>query len=292
MQRLDLAGEWRLARASTGDAVPAAVPGDTHSALMAAGRIPDPYLGRNELDVQWVGREDWVFERAFQIPRDFLSEASVLLNCDRLDTIADVEINGRRAGHADNMFERWRFEVKRLLKPGRNHIRVRFRSAEKEALAESRRLPYPIPHTTNPVQSMHRNLVRKVQCHSGWDWGPCLMVAGIYGDISLQATSQARIEYVYTEQQHSRNRCRLRVFVECEVITPGEYPLTVDLDGQQGSHTFTLAKGRHRVSVDVSVADPRLWWPNGLGEQKLYGLTVELGGDRVQKRIGLRSLEL
>ena len=59
MTTIDLSGEWRLVRVATKEAVPARVPGDTHSALLAAGKIPDPYVGTNELDVQWVGKEDW-----------------------------------------------------------------------------------------------------------------------------------------------------------------------------------------------------------------------------------------
>ena len=59
-----------------------ACPGDTHSALLAAGRIPDPYVGMNELSVQWVGREDWSYERSFQVDVAFLLEDQVFLSCD------------------------------------------------------------------------------------------------------------------------------------------------------------------------------------------------------------------
>ncbi len=45
MQRIDLAGEWQLVRAATREAVPARVPGDTHSALLAAGKIPTRTMG-------------------------------------------------------------------------------------------------------------------------------------------------------------------------------------------------------------------------------------------------------
>ena len=44
---LDLSGPWSLADGGQ-DPAPIAVPGDVHSALLAAGLIPDPYAGRNE----------------------------------------------------------------------------------------------------------------------------------------------------------------------------------------------------------------------------------------------------
>jgi len=57
---LDLAGTWSLHKpGDEAGAVPISVPGDTHSALLAAGKIPDPYYGINEKEVQWVGEQDW-----------------------------------------------------------------------------------------------------------------------------------------------------------------------------------------------------------------------------------------
>ena len=292
MKTIDLAGDWRLVRVATGRSHPALVPGDTHTALLAAGEIPDPYVGTNELAVQWVGREDWEYRCEFVVSRDFLAEDMIFLSCDCLDTIAEISINGRAAGRADNTFVRWRFDVKRHLRAGKNAIRILFRSAEKSAAAEAKKLSYSIPHSPYPVQSPHRNLVRKVQCHSGWDWGPCLMVAGIQGDISVWATSAVRIDYVFTEQRHTKGACRVRVFAECTAARAGAYTIAATLGGETARKTVALAKGFNRPQLDLVVQKPRLWWPNGYGEQPLYDLAVEIGGHRVSKRIGLRTIEL
>jgi beta-mannosidase len=296
MTTIDLSGRWTLVRESSRSAVPAIVPGDTHSALLAAGLIPDPYSGRNELDVQWVGREDWSYTRDVEVAAALLDEERVELSCDRLDTMAELFVNGKSAGTADNMFVRWRFDVKRFLRPGRNTLRVLFRSAEQAAVAAARALPYPVPHTQNPVQSPHRNLVRKVQCHSGWDWAPCLMVAGIQGDISLQAFSGARIDYVSTVQRHGKDRCTVTVAAECDAA--GEMPaeLTVTLGGATVTRRVGLTRGVSSHAVRVVVEHPRLWWPNGYGAQDLYDLSVRVTTDRgtheERRRIGLRTLKL
>ena len=42
------------------------MPGDVHSALIAAKIIPDPYIGRNEYDARWVAEEEWIASRNFQ----------------------------------------------------------------------------------------------------------------------------------------------------------------------------------------------------------------------------------
>src|SRR5690606_5928359 len=45
------------------------------------------------------------------------------------------------------------------------------------------------------------------------------------------------------------------------------------------------------VTHTATIAEPRLWWPNGHGEQPLYTLTTRLDGEMSTRRIGLRQLE-
>ena len=56
---LDLSGTWTLSDESGEITVPMRVPGDVHTALLEAGVIPDPYVGRNEYAVRWVADRDW-----------------------------------------------------------------------------------------------------------------------------------------------------------------------------------------------------------------------------------------
>jgi beta-mannosidase len=35
---------------------------------MRAGRIPDPFYGTNELDLQWIEERDWEYESTFTVP--------------------------------------------------------------------------------------------------------------------------------------------------------------------------------------------------------------------------------
>jgi beta-mannosidase len=292
MKTLNLAGEWQLTQVKTKDTTAAQVPGDTHSALLDAGKIPDPYWGDNELSLQWIGREDWIYSKRFDIPEEMMLEKSVFLNCDSLDTLTDIKINGKKVGSTENMFVRYRFEVRKFLKQGENVIEILFHSAENAAVAAAKKLPYPIPHGNNTVQSPNRNLIRKVQCHSGWDWGPCLMVAGIYGDIYLGAYSDARIEYVYCDQKHSVGLCEVKV--NCEVFSPeGEKTtLKIKLGKEEFIKTVELKPGQNKISGTVQVKNPELWWPNGHGEQPLYDLSVRIGDSEIRKRLGLRKIEL
>jgi beta-mannosidase len=287
MQRIDLSGKWVLQSAKGDRKVPALVPGDTHSALLAAGVISDPYLGTNEKDAQWVGLENWVYCRTFQVTPAFLAHTSIFLNCDCLDTLATVFINGRKAGASDNMFVRNRFEVKSLLETGANEIRIVFRSAERAAMAAAKKQPYEIFGGNH-----HSNLIRKVQCHSGWDWGCRLMVAGIHGPIGLAATDLGRIEYVGTTQRHRGQTVNVDVTVE--VLSPrgGDTNLEIMLGGQDVRKPVTLAAGLNVVTARVTIRNPQLWWPAGMGKQPLYDLTVRIADDTLSRRLGLRTVKL
>ncbi len=65
VQSLD--GAWQLKQLGTEEWLPAQVPGGVHLDLMAADRIPDPFIADNELRVQWVAESDWEFRRTFRV---------------------------------------------------------------------------------------------------------------------------------------------------------------------------------------------------------------------------------
>ncbi len=289
---VDLAGTWSARQADGGpEAVPMQVPGDVHSALLAAKRIPDPYFGRNEADVQWVGENDWVVEREIDLPAALLVKKSVCLRVEHVDTFCEISINGRKAGETGNRFRRYDFEVKPLLKPGKNTIAARFHSPVRVAGERAKAQPFPLPIVDN---SSYRNinLIRKPACHGGWDWGIALMAVGFAGKTELLGTDVARIDYVTCDQKHQAGRCE--VTVNADVVSPagGDTELAVTLGEAKARVPVRLAPGGNRVSATVVVEQPRLWWPNGAGEQALYDLAVSVGDGTFSRRLGLRTIEV
>ncbi len=292
MRCLALSGTWTLVCERDGYETSATVPGDVLHALVEAGKVADPYAGTNELDLQWLGATGWTYSRTFEVDSAMLAESSILLSCEGVDTLAEIRINGKPAGKAENMFRRYAFEVKSLLRLGRNTIEIRLAAAEPASCALAKEQPYPIPHGTNPVQSMHRNMLRKVQCHSGWDWGPCLMVAGLYGEIKLDAASDVRLAYVMTETAFEGRDAVVSVLVEAEVLRAAELPLEISLGEENLRESVALSEGCHLLRRSIRVRKAQRWWPNGLGAQHRYDLRVQLGTACREKKLGLRSLEL
>jgi beta-mannosidase len=278
--------------------LPAAVPGCVHTDLLAAGEIPDPFYGDNELQVQWVGETDWLYRRDFEVPETFLTHEQVLLRCEGLDTLTTIWLNGREIGHTDNMFRTWEFDLKDTLQAGKNEIEIRFDSAVRAGQA---RLAQRYIHNwgTDDHKLPGGNYIRKAAYHFGWDWGPKLAPCGIWRDIELLAFD-SRLEGVHIVQIHGQAG-QVTLGVEVDVQAAGSEPLsaacTVAFDGETVIEGQTAVAGT-RAFLDLPIAEPQLWWPNGLGEQPLYDVQVRLldeAGKTVdarQKQIGLRTLEL
>lgn len=288
---LSLNGEWSLASSDASKRLSAELPGDVHSALIKNGIIPDPYMGNNEELVQWVGKSDWVYSREFSVTPEMLKYNSVFLDLTEVDTFARIFINGKLVGDTENMFRRYRFDVKSLLKPGRNTIKIILFSPERKAKEKSLVQKYPVPYSYNN-KVPYMNLIRKVQCHAGWDWGICLLAMGIYGDISLQSVDQCRLEHVYTEQFHSQDAVNVRITAEVLSFHDGETAFTVKLGSQVKKMQVKLKKGLNKIHAEITMEKPVLWWPAGYGKQHLYDLEVTISGQKIQRKIGLRKLEI
>ena len=267
-EALDLAGAWRLSGTAE-DGTPleceAAVPGDVHSALFAAGLVDDPFWGRNEERVQWIGRHEWTFSREFDVEERFLAHACVVLRLEDCDTFAEVSVNGVRVGETHNRFRRWDFDVRRALRPGRNSVRIVFGSAwlKGDALAAAAGRPYPM---SNSDTAWFNNgaFIRKPACHRGWDWGLAQMTTGPCGRVALLGSDGNRIDCVYSVQEFNEtlSHCTLRVFAEFE-------------DGR-------------KEEKDIEIDDPPLWWPAGQGPQRFF----EFEAFGLRRRIGLRKIEI
>ena len=302
---LDLDGRWTLRQDGKDQAIPATVPGTVHTDLLAAGKIPDPFYGKNEDDLQWVGQTPWTYSRDFDVDAALLERGHVVLRCDGLDTAASVTLNGQKLGDADNMFRTWEFDAKPLLKAGRNTITIAFTPVptyvEQQIAAAKRDLTGPA--TWYGGMSM----IRKPVYSEGWDFGPRFYTMGIWKPIRLVAWDAARLTHVSVDQNLKGDLAAnepagtdLSVTAHADIDPSAKgltAAVTVSLDGQE------VASGQASLIVEstqlsLTIDKPQLWWPAGMGKHPLYDVTVEVkdaGGaiiDRSAQRVGLRRIEL
>ncbi|MBQ9065502.1 MAG: glycoside hydrolase family 2 protein [Blautia sp.] len=318
MKTLSLNGSWELRVSGWDHRVPAVVPGSVYHDLLTAGEIPDPFYRDNEIEALKLMEHNFSYSREFEVSEELLSSDTVLLRCEGLDTLAEITVNESwKSIRTDNMHRTWEFDVKKVLHPGVNTIRISFFSPTefiKKAYAEN-----PADGTSDAMMGFP--LLRKAHCMFGWDWGPRLPDAGIWRNISIIGIDKARLESVYVHQEHNRDGS-VTLTVKPEVKSVDDTAMKAETKQNNISllkaevkpsaykndkMTFTVcvispdgyvrkeAVPCSQSEITIDINDPVLWWPNGLGSQPLYTVSVTLmyGDkelDRWEKRIGLRTL--
>lgn len=142
-------------------------PTNVHLDLIANNIIPDPFIGKNENDVQWVGEAVWTYRTTFQspeFPSSTGSNVKAVLAFDGLDTYATVLLNGEEILKTESMFNPERVDVtKHLRKHGDNVLEITFESAYLKGCALVEK--YPDHHWGCWNGDISRLAVRKAQYH-------------------------------------------------------------------------------------------------------------------------------
>ena len=297
---------WKFRQGRSEIWYPATVPGTVHTDLIANEIIEDPFFRLNERGVQWVDKEDWMYETELTATAAETSSSNQELVFYGLDTYADVYLNGESILNANNMHRTWRVNVKGLLKSGSNKLEVYFHSPIKIDLPKCDKYSYGF--NTGPDQSQNGGIfdklvsifARKAGYHYGWDWGPRLVTSGIWRDVVLETWNGTRIDDVQLIQKSvTEAEASLSSIVEVRAdAAVNNATLTVTANGREvAKKQVSLTKGTNRLQMDYTIANPRLWWPNGLGEPYLYDFKTALTvnskeADSRSQEIGLRSIVL
>lgn len=297
MRKTELNGAWQILECGKEEICDVTVPGTVLSGFLAEKKIEDPFYRTNEDTTRELFWKDYEFKRSFEISEELLKEEKTELVCEGLDTLTEIYVNGEFVAKTDNMHRIWKFDIKHLLKSGKNEIRIIFRSVlkyiEEHQPEEKKEIQYV------PCGCMRGNQwIRKAHSMFGWDWGPQTIDAGIFRDIYLESYSHARIEDVRIRQIHGKS-----VTVNAEVKLSGEFTgknkIQAKISECGAEESEIQSKEAEEESVfSFEIKSPKLWWPNGYGEQPLYLIEIELRDENdtvlevVKKRIGLRTLTI
>ena len=145
-------------------------PTNVHLDLIHHNIIPDPFIGKNENDVQWVGEKAWVYKTSFDSPN--AKGAKSVLAFDGLDTYATVVLNGKEILKTEDMFLPERVDVTTLLKSGSENL---------------------LEITFDSTWFIGKKLVEKYPEHHWGCWN---------GDSSRLAVRKAQYHYVRSPSHH------------------------------------------------------------------------------------------
>lgn len=299
---------WKFRQARLTNWYPATVSGVVHTDLLQNKIIEDPFFRLNERGLQWIDKEDWVYETCFTLAADMMRKENMELVFEGLDTYADVYLNDECILKANNMFRRWSIPVRQYIREENNILKVYFHSPVKIDVPKWDALPYQYPASNDQSENgglFNKKIsifARKAGYHYGWDWGPRLVTSGIWRPVYIRAWSDLRINDVFIEQKEvGAGRAVIAGHVELDADKDMDGVLVTITDEATGrvlgEWQADLKRGTNRVTVDFVLHKPKLWWSNGLGEPFLYRFRTDIiaGGellDSKTERVGIRSLKV
>ena len=262
----------------------AVVPGGIYSDLLENGILSqDPLTGDLDVEYRYVSKVDWMYEKTFTLPDDVLSKPSIFLVLHGVDTVANISINDAFIGSTDNMFVRYKFNIKQSLRqPGdrdqANKLTIAFESpvhyAKSKYLDHVREKGYIVPPVcANESQrgECHPNFIRKMQCSFSWDWGPAFPSIGVWKSVHVEAVEIAALRSVQASTIYNDVTKRWSIDTQAIIESRSGVTITIDYyldDKQIGSVSTTrsasaeiIYKIGRQLNLDFDV---ELWWPNGV----------------------------
>ena len=299
----ELNSNWTFQQLNDTISGEAIVPGTVHTDLLNAGIIEDPFYRMNEHDLQWIDKADWKYECTFTAGKEILHRSNTELLFKGLDTYADVYLNDSIILQADNMFREWKVDCKGLVKE-ENTLTILFRSPTKTAEKIYDNYEYVVPVSANDLSviggmgdkrvSAH---IRKAPYHFGWDWGPRLVTSGIWRPVILKAWDEVKIEDVHIRQLQLDTVAEMIAEIEINVNKGVETTISLFIDDIKAEEKkVSTIGGKQKISLPFTINNYERWWPNGLGDQKLYNIKVTLKygnqSDEYLVKTGLREIDL
>jgi len=280
--------------------ISARVPGNVELDLFAAGLIADPMIGANIYALRQYEGYQWCYSKSFTSPI-INDQQRVELFFGGIDCLAEIWLNGKRVGSAENMLIEHTFDITDYLKKrGNNKLQVIFRSV----VIESQKYINGSHNIRNDA-SAEFEFIRKAPHTFGWNIMPRLVSAGLWRDVELCILEPIGFENTFWMTTNVNVKKQIAdVCVDFQLKIPFE-----KLSGGLKIDFSIIRNGKlieHRrqpLNCHVGreffhIQDAELWWPRGYGEAALYDTEIKIidFNNNVlacdSKKLGIRTVKL
>ena len=260
------------------------VPNTVVGALVESGVLPDPYFGMNLRKFPGttypIGerfqllptpedspyKPSWWYRVEFEVPKE-AGRDRVALHFNGINFRANIWLNGRLVDDAKDVagaFRRFDFDVTDTIRPGRNALAVEVFAPEPHDLA----FMWVDWNPTPPDKNM-----------------------GLWGDVFLTRSGPVVLRHPYVQPKlevPSLQSASLTVIAD--VANQTDQPVKATVRGMIDSIRFTkdvslAPKQRATVkftpsdATELTIGNPRVWWPYRHGAQPLYTLGIDVSVD-------------
>ena len=283
MKKISLNGSWNGVCVDRFD-FEAQIPGCTIADLIANGRLPKDLLVGKNADAA-VSYEDcgWIYAKTFVLERLSVRTA---LRFERIDTYADIYLNGKFIAHTENGNVGHTFDVSKFLVTGKNILEVRLFSPIKAVENLPKR---------SGAFTTERLYTRRKQCTYGWDWVARFVACGI-GKTELVCYDSdetiVKSAYIFTESVQS-GKAFVKIETEFENSVQGLVEIEILSDSGERVYKEKVSVSGNACAVCACIENAKLWYPVGYGKQPLYTLRIkDYGSILHEETFGIRIVEI
>jgi len=268
----------------TTDWMPARVPGTVLTTLLDNKQVPDPFYGLNNEkipDIYTTGAARYTYWFVKDFKEKALTDEQVWLHLRGVNYRCEIYLNGKKLNavtHA-GMFLRQVYNISYYLSAdGNNRLAV---------------IVYPPDPAGNPNggQGGDGTIARNIshQYVAGWDWIQPIRDrnTGIWDKVYIEKTHAIRLAnpHIVTRVSGKRypegEQAPAIIKASVELVNPTSTSITgvvqYMLDGNKVSKKVTIPPSATITAIfpDYTFKDPKLWWPNGYGDQYIYTLKLQ-----------------
>ena len=277
-------GFRRDLQSSPEERIPAQVPGAVQYDWGREKGWRSLHYGENWRDYRWMEDVYWSYLTTMELP-EMPEDRRLFFVCKGVDYRFLVRLNGEIIREQEGMFTPFELELTGRAATG-DQLEV---------------LIFPAPKSVEtPEDRTQANQSCKPAVSYGWDFHPRLIPLGIWDDTYLETRPLCHLrdaEVQYTLSEDFRQAALTMTasisgagagFVKWSLLDAAGNPVMVE----------RCDDIRELMTLQGTLDAPRLWWPNGQGDQVLYTSRVELcdaSGTVVQakeSRVGFRRVRL
>jgi len=282
----------------------ATVPGTVLTTLVNQGVYPDPYFGINNLSIpDTLCRMDWMYRVVFDAPQQVKGKHTQLI-LNGINYKAEVYLNGKLLGTMVGAFKRGIFDITDVVKEnGKNVLAIRIIPPNNPGIPPEQILGFRGPNG-GALCLDGPTFISSV----GWDWMPAMRDRniGIWQDVRLAYSEDVRLfdpQIITKLPLPDTTSARITIKGWLQNLSDKSQNITFNakIGDVKVSKNYTLLPGEKIFGMlnpdefsQLIVRNPKLWWPNGYGQQNLYTaeLSVNVNGvlsDKMNVRFGIRE---
>ncbi len=261
----------------------AEVPTTVLAALVKNGVYKDPYFSKNLEDIPTQSfKQPWWYRKEFEVKIEKSSEHARLIFYG-INYSADVWLNGHKIASSGSLvgaFRIFEIDITDLVENGKNVLAVKVYP------------PQPGDFTVGFVD---------------WNPRPPDENMGIWREVKLRVNGPVSINRPFVQ-----SRVNLKTLKEAALTCTAELVnhspqqvqgvLKGEIEGIQFNQEYSLKPYERQTlffhpekHTELNLRQPRLWWPNNLGEQNLYKLTLsafvnDMKSDKQHVCFGIREI--